>query len=764
MKTYLILASLIAFFGCTSPERAQKIAIIPQPVEMRFNDGEFVLSRNTKLFYTDTTLSQEATVIAKLLNVKMGGFTTDEENKAITLKVWKGGKSEGYKIRVTPSAIEIEATDYNGAYYAALTLSQMVPLTPAERYAIPAIEIEDYPRFEWRGMHLDCSRHFFNASDVKKYIDYLSMHKLNRFHWHLTDDQGWRMESKKYPLLTEISAWRVDRSADDWANREPQKEGEKTTYGGFFTQDEIREVVRYAAERGVTIIPEVDVPGHSSAIFASYPNLSCLGVKQNVTPGGYYPPDMATCFCAGNDDVFVFLEGIFDEVLELFPNAAYIHIGGDEVVKRFWRNCPKCKKRMADEKLKDLDELQSYFVKRITAYIRSKGRDVIGWDEILEGGLPQSAAVMNWRAVGYGIQAVQMGHKVVMTPNSHLYFDYYQNNPDVEPKSIGNFITMKKVYGFEPVPEGLTDEQQKLILGVQANLWAEFIPDFKHVEYMVLPRMCALAEVAWSPKTSRNWDDFSSRVAVQQKRFEAMGANAHKGADFIDFVTTYDSTRHVFSVTMGTEIYGSDIFYTTDGTEPTLNSPKYLQPLELTHSVNLRAILAKENVVLSKKPTERTIGMHKGVGKKIKYISQVSPSYKGSGERTLLDGFTGYTSHSDGLMQGFSSCNFDVEIDMGKTEEITELNLSCFQSIGTWIYLPTEVIFYKSENGKEWEKTDVIQNPLDKETDQIRKVFTSNKKFSARYVKIVAVNGVTPQGLPGAGGINWIFVDEIIIK
>lgn len=788
MKKLLVLSTLLALTlaSCTLSTTMQnsEIAIIPRPVTLEKGDGKgMTISSELNICYPkgDTVMEKAANFYAAQLGPMLPGCTikcTDQEQKnSITIQRSDDvTHAEGYEIEVDDNKIEVKANDYSGAVYALQTIKQLMPNelwnsklnNRSIDIIIPDLKIVDYPRFGYRGMHLDCARHFFTADSVKRYIDYLAIHKLNRFHWHFTDDQGWRMESKLYPLLTEKAAWRVDRSADDWDARQPidRSKGEEATYGGFYTQDQIRDIVAYAAERGIAIIPEIEIPGHSSEIFAAYPELSCLGKTQEVTPGGYYPTELATCYCAGNEEVFTFLENILDETIALFPNAPYIHIGGDEVDKRFWKACPKCQARMKAEGLKNVEELQSYFIKRIEKFVNSRGKNILGWDEILEGGLTPNATVMSWRGIAGGIQAARQGHDVVMTPNSHLYFDYHQNTPQSEPKAMGGMVnTVKRVYGYEPIPEALTPEEGKHILGTQANLWVEFIPTFNDVERMAMPRMAALAEVAWSPKESKDWNDFSQRLRYMTARYAQMGVNYHKGSHIVEMNTVYNDSSRTFAVTMISEIYGAQIHYTIDGTEPTIDSPVYTEPLTINQTTTIKAIVALDGQVLSKIASERLIGMHKGIGAKIKYNTPAADAYQGSnGSKTLLDGITGTTQHNDGFMQGFNSRNFDVVIDLGAPTAIKSIAGSFLLSSGTWVYLPAELVVCVSDDQTSWREFGRASHSIDvRKTPVARQTMRVDGSATARYIKVVGVNKPTEMGLPGGGTINWIFADEIFI-
>ncbi len=522
--------------------QANDISIVPKPFDMKVREGQF-------------TLTAKTVIVAENKAKETGGFLAEMLEPAtgyklkVTSNIWaifKPGKiilkvnrrymdelgKEGYRLKVTKKNIFIEAAAPNGLFYGCQTLRQLLPVQIESKeiietveWTVPAVEIKDKPRYKWRGMHLDVSRHFFDKEFVKRYIDLIAMHKMNIFHWHLTDDNGWRLEIKQYPKLAEKSAWRVDREDQPWRGRTPPRPGEKATYGGYYTHEDIKEIVAYAGRRHITVVPEIEMPGHTSEVFAAYPELSCRGKELYVQPGLYWPN--VDVFCAGNEQTFEFLQRVIDEVAELFPGP-YIHIGGDEAKKTNWQACPKCQARIKAEGLKDEHELQSYFIKRIEKYINSKGKRLIGWDEILEGGLAPSATVMSWRGMKGGIEAAKMGHDVVMTPTDYCYFDYYQGDKEVEPVAIGGYIPLEKVYEFDPRPESLPVDKHKYILGGQANLWTEFISTSEHAEYMVLPRMSALSEVVWSPREHRNWEDFILRMKKLYPRFDCMKVNYRK--------------------------------------------------------------------------------------------------------------------------------------------------------------------------------------------------------------------------------------------
>ncbi|MBS1660505.1 MAG: family 20 glycosylhydrolase [Bacteroidetes bacterium] len=565
-----------------SPTAEAPIHLIPQPVSLKQKPGVFTLDKSTSLS-VDAPFDAATNLFIQQIQSRTG----------IQLQKGKGSKSirittmadrnvlgrEGYTLTITPSQIILKANDPAGVFYGLQTILQLLPVDRPEAMTInatpktstptiPAVEITDYPRFGWRGLMLDVSRHFFTKPEVEKFIDEMIRYKYNTLHLHLSDDQGWRIEIKSLPQLTQHGAWRVSRTGR-WGEFLPPLAGEPTPYGGFYTQDEMREIIRYAQDRHVTILPEIDVPAHSLALISSYPNLSCTQLPYSVNPGSRGPVRDDNALCIGNDSSFIVLDKVFTELAALFPNE-YIHIGGDEAYKGFWATCPKCKKRMADENLKNVDELQSYFVKRMEKMLNAKGKKLIGWDEILEGGLAPEATVMSWRGMAGGITAARMNHKVVMTPWDYCYLDLYQGENTVEPPTYG-ICRLKDSYTYDPVPDSV---DEKLILGGQGNLWTESVPTFRHVEYMIWPRSLALAEVYWSPKSARNWDDFTHRMEGEFDYLDAAGIKYARSSFNVIFIPKRTPDRD-FTVDMTTEISGLDIYYTFDNTNVDVYSTKY---------------------------------------------------------------------------------------------------------------------------------------------------------------------------------------------
>lgn len=554
-----LLLTLACFFTLASCNNKMKdyvnsdqdYTIIPKPIDIQVKNGRFIIDQNTKVT-ADKDLEVEAQSLAEILSLSTGKeiqFTDKNTKGNINLIIDSSLESdEAYILSVDYNKVKISGKTAKGIFYGIQSLRQLIQKkvlceSESEIASIPATLITDAPRYAYRGMHLDVARHFFSVDFIKRYIDILAMHKMNSFHWHLTEDQGWRIEIKKYPKLTEVGALRNGTIVGNY----PGSENDNLKYGGYYTQEEVKEVIAYAAKNHITVIPEIELPGHSSAAIAAYPFLSCFPKENSIVPKGMISEGSKKAqrngkpkivqeswgvyddvYCAGKEETFEVLENILSEVIELFPSK-YIHIGGDECPKGNWKRCPLCQKRKKEHGLKDEHELQSYFIQRIEKFVNSKGKNIIGWDEILEGGLAPNATVMSWRGNKGGIEAANAEHNVIMSPNSHCYFDHYQAKDRTnEPIAIGGFLPVEKVYSFDPTPNELEASKHKYILGGQANLWTEYIGTEEYAEYMLLPRLTALSESLWSQKKMKNWDDFKVRLSTFRKKYDELGLNYAK--------------------------------------------------------------------------------------------------------------------------------------------------------------------------------------------------------------------------------------------
>ena len=780
---FCIFSGLFLFLSACTTEKQEKgeVDIIPVPVDLKVNAGFVSFDTRTVILYSDGNeqLAKTAAFLSSQLNILTGlPFKVEKANAAkknsIFLKLDQSlnlelGK-EGYLFHSGDRKIEITSATPAGIFYGIQTLYQLLPVDISSENAqkgtwkIPSVEITDYPRFSWRGMHLDVSRHFFPVDFVKKYIDLIAMHKMNIFHWHLTDDNGWRIEIRQYPLLTEVSAWHVDRESLPWDQRPLQQPGEQSTYGGFYTQDQIKEVIQYAAERYVTIIPEIEMPGHSSEVFAAYPELSCRGEKLTVQPGSYWPN--VDILCAGKEETFIFIENVLKEVSGLFPSE-YIHIGGDEADKTRWRACPNCQARIKKEQLSGEDELQSYFIHRVEKMLTGMGKKLIGWDEILEGGLAPEATVMSWRGYEGGIEAARMGHDVIMCPTNYCYFDYYQADPEFQPEAIGGLVPLKKVYSFNPVPSELNAEEARHILGGQGNLWTEYIQAPEKAEYMAIPRMTALAEVLWSPEKNLDWSSFRSRLQTQFERFEKMNVNYCEGSGKVGIYTRFNPADRTFSIHLETETPSTEIFYTTNGDEPGQNSNRYQDSIIIKQKTTLKAVAFKDGKKLEK-PAVYDVAMHTGIGKKMIYNGNYSERYRAGGDHALNDGLKGSLNFNDGMWQGFNGNNLDALIELGEEAEVHSIAASFLQDQKKWIFLPVEVVLYVSDDGINFTKLTVISQNIPQKTEG--PVFHSfefnpDQPLKSKFIRIEAINpGKCPPWHEGNGQKCWIFADEIVIN
>jgi len=657
----------------------------------------------------------------------------------------------GYSLKVDRDKVVIQGQGLDGTYNGVTTLMQIILLQQIDsennKLEIPNVQIWDEPRFRYRGMHLDVSRHFFPVRFVKKYLDIMALYKFNYFHWHLTDDQGWRIEIKKYPELTQEGAFR--------------KEKDGSIYGGFYTQEDIMEVVEYARKLNIEVIPEIEMPGHSGAVLAVYPQLSCSGKQQDVPSlWGVY----SNVYCAGNEKTFEFLENVLDEVMKLFPGE-YIHIGGDECPKTNWEKCSKCQKRIKDEGLSNEHELQSYFIKRIEKYLNAHGKKIIGWDEILEGGLAPEATVMSWRGMQGGIDAARDEHEVIMTPTSYCYFDYYQAEPEFEPKAIGGYLPLSKVYAFDPIPEVLGDDQQKFIIGGQANMWTEYIETEEHVEYMLLPRMLALSERLWSREKHDDFDDFKERLQTHKKLLDYLRYNYSNGSYKLLVKAKYDTAVNKNKLYLITEQYKPEIRYTLDGSLPNDSSEIYESFISPDENCTIAAAVFQEGE-LQRKPSIFNYIDHKGLGADIKFLKSPSSRYGKETQAGLLDGIIGSEDFRDGLWTGFEGKDMIAEIEFKQPTDLHNISFSYIKHDGAWILPPKSVRVYTRKADDAYGL--VMEKDLSKLIKQ--KDGKYNTQLDLDFNDAVAIKLVVenyrklPSSHPYAGNECWLFLDELVIK
>lgn len=711
-----LLVGSVLFTSCNQTVETQ-IQLIPEPFEMTQSDGMFKVSQ---------AMLVGAGSASNKVNFRVDPNATDIPD-------------EGYQLEIDEAGVRLTAKTGTGLFYGKQTLLQL--LTPN---GLPYVKINDHPRFPYRGLHLDVSRHFFNKEEVKKLMNVMSYYKLNTLHLHLTDAGGWRLQIDKYPKLTQEGAFRTQSDWREWwdngKDRQYLKEGTEGAYGGYYTKDDIRDMLAYAAEKHITIIPEIEFPAHSDEVFVAYPELCCAG--KSHTSGD---------FCIGNPKTFEFMENVLTEVIELFPSE-YIHIGGDEAGKNTWKTCPKCQALMKKEKLANVDELQSYMIRKAEEFLNSKGRRLIGWDEILEGGLAPEATVMSWRGEAAGFKSARMGHDVIMSPGSYMYFDFYQADPRYQPVAIGGYTPIRKVYNYNPIPQdSLTAEEAKHFLGVQANTWTEYIPTPEHLEYMMFPRALAVAEIGWTPQEKRDWQDFKPRVNAHIPVLQQMGLNPFPLSNELEFDMVVDTIQKEIRVTMDAEKYPAEIHYTTDGSTPTASSPIYQEPIVVKDSAKIVAGIFV-NGQLQDRVSEQRVDYHKGIGKSIRFNSRLYPGYMAGGINAIINGYRGGLTYLDQRWQGYTD-NLDCVIDLGEVMDLHQVSSKWMQLTGPGVYQPEKVEVLTSEDGKNFTSQGVIPTtiPQDK-SDLTFQEYTFQGNWKARYVQLKAQN---PKG--------FIFVDEIVI-
>lgn len=748
---------------------AQTIGILPKPVQISVNTGFFTIDENTSIHYNNHQKEIAPAVdyfiqaIGQISPYKLKANLNTKHSIHLIVDSLIIPQTEGYQILVNETGIKITANSYGGLFYGLQSVLQLLPpIRNNAKLLVPFMQTTDYPRFKWRGMLLDESRHFFGPSVIKQFIDLMAMYKFNTFHWHLVDDQGWRIEIKKYPVLTTIGAWRVNQNDKLWGNRPQALPGEKPNYGGYYTQAQIKELVKYAQLRNITIVPEIEMPGHVASAIAAMPELSCTKNAQLPMTGGNYT-NMSSNYCVGSEKTFEFIENVLHEVIDLFPSQ-YIHIGGDEVDKSAWKKCNRCQERMIKEQLKNEEELQSYFLKRVEHFIVGKKRKMIGWDEILEGGIASSAAVMSWRGELGGITAARMKHNVVMTPGSPCYFDHYQAGPEGEPVAIGGMNTLKKVYDYEPIPAELDEASSKFVLGAQANVWTEYITTTAQLEYMVLPRMLALSEVLWTPKQNKNWIEFNERVKYQFDIFKQKGLNYSQGNYTVSIKPITENGK--LNVALSSDIAATQIRYTTDGSQPTLNSKLYETPIEINKSLVLKAANFQNAQLMNLVPATQTFAMHQAIGANVTYVDPPYKTYMAGGMNALIDGIKG-KNEVNKYWHGFYGNNVEAIIDLNQLKIFSNISIGFLQVYRDWIFLPKEVQFECSSDGVNYTILGKSLNELSiQEQSSILKEYSIEfPKTTARYIKIKAIaSGQCPKGHPGEGKPSWTFVDEVVVE
>lgn len=770
-KLNLIIAAFLAIIlsSCQNASEVADYQVIPLPKEINFtNQKDFILDKHTSITYPKMygELQKEAEFLADYIEDIMGfrplvKCTDNYMINAINLKIIPNefDNNEAYQVIVNEKNINITSSNTSGIFYGIQTLRKSLPVgTNEDRVALPTCVINDYPRFAYRGMHLDVSRHFFPIDSVKVYIDAMALHNLNKFHIHITDDQGWRFEVKKYPKLTEIGAWR------DGTIIGKTMAYDSIRHGGFYTQEELRDLVKYAADRHITVIPEIDLPGHMLSALAAYPEFGCTGGPYEVWQHWGVSEDI---ICAGNESAMKFLEDVLTEVMDVFPSE-YIHIGGDECPRVRWENCPKCQAKIkelglkGDEKHSAEDYLQSYVMSRMEKFVESHGRHIIGWDEMLEGELAPNATVMSWRGSDGGYKAAKMHHNVIMTPNDVLYFDYYQTlDTDNEPLSIGGYNPVKKVYLYEPIPDGLTEYEKQYILGPQANIWTEFTSEFNLLLYRMIPRIGALAEMQWCLPEQKDYTDWVKREFRMSKLYDLYHWNYATHIFDLEVSIEPNVDEGYMNVTMSKQVEG-DIIYSFDTQEPPREIRKYTEPLKIYHNCRLTCYVLRPDGTHGKYFVT-DFDFNKASMKPIALKNQPNKNYAYDGAQVLIDGLKGNSSYRSGRWLGWFGEDADATIDLQEVTEISKVTFNCNINMKDWIFNAKTIKVLVSNDGnyfKEIFSKDYDLLPANY-TESIYPVEVTFSPVKARYIELVVTPFDCPEGHNGYGYPAWVFIDEI---
>lgn len=765
------LAAMAFLLPSTAAGQTADFNIIPRPQQVNVsNDAPFTLSAKTviSLGTNNQDMKRNANMLASYIEQATGIRPTVGKGKsgaAIILTIDKTiANAEGYKLDADAKQIRIAGASAAGVFYGIQTLRKSLPLVngKASKVSIPAVHITDAPRFAYRGTHLDVSRHFVTADSVRQFIDMLALHNINRFHWHLTDDQGWRIEIKKYPLLTQIGSKRAQTVIGHNSGKYDGK-----PYSGFYTQKQIRDIVKYAADRYITIVPEIDLPGHMQAALAAYPDMGCTGGPYEVWQKWGVSDNV---LCAGNDKTLTFIDNVLKEITQLFPSK-YIHVGGDECPKTQWQKCPKCQARIKALNLEAKDghsaeeRLQSYIITHASNYLKSLGRNTIGWDEILEGGLAEGATVMSWRGESGGIAAAKQHHDVVMTPNSYLYFDYYQSLDKAnEPLAIGGYLPLETVYSYEPMPKELTADEARHIIGVQANIWTEYMPTFKQMQYMALPRLAALSEVQWSQPALKDYTSFTNRLTEFTHLYDRLGYNYAKHLYNVAIHVDSDNKWREILIHM-TTAGNAEIRYTLDGTEPTANSTLYTGAIVLQKSAKIRAAAFRDGKRSS--VTSQNISFNKATACPVELLQPTHKNYTYNGGATLTDGLLGNKGFGTGRWLGFSGNDLEAVIDLKQNTDVSSVSLNTCVDKGSWIFDARNIEVSVSADGKSFTKVASKSLPaLEEQTpDNIYTYELTFPQTTTRYVKVTATSEHNiPEWHGGKGKPAFLFVDEISVK
>lgn len=765
------LAAMAFLLPSTAAGQTADFNIIPRPQQVNVsNDAPFTLSAKTviSLGTNSQDMKRNANMLASYIEQATGirpAIGKGKSGAAIVLTIDKTiANAEGYKLDADAKQIRIAGASAAGVFYGIQTLRKSLPLVngKASKVSIPAVHIADAPRFAYRGTHLDVSRHFVTADSVRQFIDMLALHNINRFHWHLTDDQGWRIEIKKYPLLTQIGSKRAQTVIGHNSGKYDGK-----PYSGFYTQKQIRDIVKYAADRYITIVPEIDLPGHMQAALAAYPDMGCTGGPYEVWQKWGVSDNV---LCAGNDKTLTFIDNVLKEITQLFPSK-YIHVGGDECPKTQWQKCPKCQARIKALNLEAKDghsaeeRLQSYIITHASNYLKSLGRNTIGWDEILEGGLAEGATVMSWRGESGGIAAAKQHHDVVMTPNSYLYFDYYQSLDKAnEPLAIGGYLPLETVYSYEPMPKELTADEARHIIGVQANIWTEYMPTFKQMQYMALPRLAALSEVQWSQPALKDYNSFTNRLTEFTHLYDRLGYNYAKHLYNVAIHVDSDNKWREILIHM-TTAGNAEIRYTLDGTEPTANSTLYTGAIVLQKSAKIRAAAFRDGKRSS--VTSQDISFNKATACPVELLQPTHKNYTYNGGATLTDGLLGDKGFGTGRWLGFSGNDLEAVIDLKQNTDVSSVSLNTCVDKGSWIFDARNIEVSVSADGKSFTKVASKSLPaLEEQTpDNIYTYELTFPQTTTRYVKLTATSEHNiPEWHGGKGKPAFLFVDEISIK